>query len=71
VVRNGDTNASAISEHAWEHQHRIGWKAVEVSDSNMDWYLRRLIESWHIHMESSERGPLLQIHRTLLKGTDQ
>ena len=49
AVRGGDTNASAIAEHAWGHQHRIEWGAAEVLDNNPNWHPRCLLESWYIH----------------------
>ena len=70
AVRGGDTNASAIAEHAWGHQHQIDWGAAEVLDSNPNWHPRCLLESWHIHKErksmNRDRGNLPQIYRTLL-----
>ena len=32
VVKNGDTNTSAVAEHGWQHQHRMDWSAAEVLD---------------------------------------
>jgi len=74
AVRGGDTNASAIAEHAWGKQHQIDWGVAEVLDTNPSWRPRCLLESWHIHKELStmnrDRGNLPQIYCTLLR-TDQ
>lgn len=71
AVRGGDTNASAIAEHAWGKQHQIDWGAAEVLDTNPSWRPRCLLESWHIHKEPStmnrDRGNLPQIYCTLLR----
>ena len=71
AVRRGDTNASAIAEHAWGQQHQIDWGSAEVLDTNPSWRPRCLLESWHIHKERStmnrDRGNLPQIYCTLLR----
>ena len=32
VTISGDTNTSVVIEHAWQHQHRMDWSALEVLD---------------------------------------
>ena len=32
VVKNGDINTSAVTEHGWQHQHRMDWSAAEILD---------------------------------------
>ena len=70
AVQNGDTNSSAVAEHAWQNLHHVDWEAAEVIDSSSDWYPRCLLESWHIHWEpdpmNRESGPLPQIYCALL-----
>ena len=70
AVGGGDTNASAIAEHAWGQHHQIDWGAAEVLDTNPSWHPRCLLESWHIHKQQStmnrDRGNLPQIYSTLL-----
>ena len=59
--KNGDTDSSAIAEHAWQYQHQIDWTASEVLDYSQYWSWRCMLESWHIHHQSDlnrERGPL-------------
>ena len=34
AVKYGDTNTSAIAEHAWQEQHYINWPAATILDSN-------------------------------------
>ena len=68
---NGDTNASALAEHAWKEGHYVDWQNAEVLEANQQyWRPRCLLESWHINKESKpmnrERGPLPEIYRSLL-----
>ena len=73
VVRNGDVNASAIAEHAWNEHHRMDWSAAEVVDTEQYLYPRLLLESWHIHSEQNpmnrECGPLPTEYCSLIKRT--
>ena len=67
---NGDTNASALAEHACKEDH-IDWQNAEVLEANQQhWRKRCLLESWHINKEvkplNRERGPLPDIYRSLL-----
>ena len=39
----------AIAEHAWHEQHQINWETAEVLDTSQHWYMRYIIDSWHIH----------------------
>ena len=70
AVQNGDVNSSAVAEHAWQRNHYFDWEAAGVIHSSSDWFLRCLIESWHIHREpdpmNRERGSLPQIRSTFL-----
>ena len=69
AVKNGDTNNSAVAEHAWKHQHRMDWSASEVLDYNQHRFSRCMLKSWHIHHQSDsmnrERGPLPVLYCSL------
>ena len=76
AVRNGDTNASALAEHAWKENHNIDWQNAEVLEANQQfWKQRCLLESWHINKElkplNRERGHLPEIYRSLLMNRTQ
>ena len=71
AVRNGDTNASALAEHAWNEEHHIDWQNAEVLEANQQYWRKRcLLESWHVNKETKplnrERGTLPDIYRSLL-----
>ena len=71
MVWNGDTNASALAEHAWKEDHHIDWQNAEVLEANQQhWRKRCLLESWHINKEvkslNRECGPLPDIYHSLL-----
>ena len=69
AVERGNTEMSAIAEHAWRNDHRVDWEAVDVLDVNTEWYKRCVIESWHIQHEKEtlnrDLGLLSQIYNTL------
>ncbi len=69
VVKNGDTNTSAVAENAWKHQHRMDWSASEVLDYSQHRFSRCMLDSWHIHHLSDsmnqERGPLPVLYCSL------
>ena len=53
AVWNGDTNASALAEHAWNKEHHIDWQNAEVLEANQQhWRKRCLLELWHINKEA-------------------
>ena len=70
AVEQGNTETSAVAEHAWNNDHRVDWEAVEVLDMNYtEWYKRCVVESWHIQSEPAamnrDQGIMPQIYRTL------
>ena len=46
AVWNGDTNASALAEHAWKEKHNV--QNAEMLEANQQYWKRCLLESWHI-----------------------
>ena len=69
VTISGDTNTSVVIEHAWQHQHRMDWSALELLDYSQHRFSTCMLESWHIHHQSDfmnrERGPLPTLYRSL------
>ena len=71
AVENGNTDASAITEHAWKSDHRISWEAVEVVDVSTELYriCTCMTESWHIRPKKEtvdrDQGILSQIYNIL------
>ena len=69
AVERGNSDVSAIAEHAWRNDHRVDWEAVDVLDVNTEWHERCTIESWHILHDKEtinrDYGSLSQIYSTL------
>ena len=55
AVERGNTDMSAIAQHAWRNNHRVDWEAVNVLDVNTEWYKICTIESWHIYCTRKTR----------------
>ena len=36
AVEKGNTDRSAITEHAWRNDHRVDWEAVDILDVNTE-----------------------------------
>ena len=75
AVKYGDTNTSAIAEHAWQEQHNINWPAATILDSNQYLHSRLILESWHIHQQpdpmNRERGSLPPIYCSLIRNKNK
>ena len=65
----GKTETSAVAEHAWNCDHQVDWKAVEVLDVEQRWGKQCTLESWHIHKEghlvNKDKGTLPPIYSIL------
>ena len=70
AVVSGDTNASAIAEHAWTNHHGVNWEEAKVLDVCDRWHERCLLESWHMmnHPErmNRDKGILPDIYHSLI-----
>ena len=75
AVKYGDTNTSAIAEHAWQEQHNINWPVATILDSNQYLHSRLILESWHIHQQpdpmNRERGSLPPIYCSLIRNKNK
>ena len=71
ACRNGDTELSAVAEHAWSSGHAVAWDDMTVLDRSSRLYERCTLEAWHIrsqlpHPINRERGRLSGTYDTLL-----
>ena len=48
AVESGDCTKSALTEHAWSHQHPVDWDKVRVLEQQPRLYHRLTLESSHI-----------------------
>ena len=66
ALMNGDTNSSALAEHALEQDHDIAWREATVLDSNEHMHQRCALEAWHIRRQQKpinrERGLLPPVY---------
>ena len=62
ACRNGDTELSAVAEHAWSSGHAVAWDDMAVLDRSSRLHERCTLEAWHIrsqpHPINRERGRL-------------
>ena len=70
ACRNGDTELSAVAEHAWSSGHAVAWDDMTVLDRSSRLYDRCTLEAWHIrsqpHPINRERGRLSGTYNILL-----
>ena len=68
---SGDTNTSALAEHAIQHSHRIAWEDTTVLDNHLHVHQRCAPEAWHIRQQPSpmnrEKGLLPAVYDVLLR----
>ena len=53
AVKKGNTEKSAVAEHAWKHQHRVAWDSAKILDHDSQSAPRKIGEALHIHRGSS------------------
>ena len=74
-VKKGEVEKSAIAEHAWNHGHQIDWDSVKALDHQPHPWSRKLLESWHIHLQqpkmNRDKGMLPSLYLPLLQRTSK
>ena len=67
----GDSNTSALAEHAISTGHIIDWDHASVLDSCQHFSQRLILESWYIWKQPAplnrERGPLPSVYQALVE----
>ena len=53
AVVYGDTNVSALAEHALRNGHEIDWENASILDNSDLFYPRLYLDSWYIRQQSS------------------
>ena len=70
ACRNGDTELSAVAEHAWSSGHAVAWDDMTVLDRSSRLHEHCTLEAWHIrsqpHPINRERGRLSGTYDILL-----
>ena len=70
AVSHGDTNASALAEHALRNGHEIDWENANILDHSDFFYPRLCLESWYIQQQENvmnrEAGILPYVYKGLM-----
>ena len=70
AVSHGDTNASALAEHALGNGHEIDWENASILDHSDLFYPRLYLESWYIQQQDNvmnrEVGILPHVYKGLM-----
>ena len=70
AVSQGDTNASALAEHAMSNGNTIDWENACILDHNDMWYPRLILESWYIQQQDNvinrKSGILPHVYKGLM-----
>ena len=70
AVQRGETNMSALADHAWTVGHQIDWDSTTVLGVNLGYYARLALEAIHIRERKEslnrESGHLDTVHNSLL-----
>ena len=75
AVERGDSNASAIAEHAWAADHRVAWESTTILSVDSGHYSRLAREAIHIRKQKKalnrDLGQLNSIYNVLLSKRDE
>ena len=73
AVQRGETNVSALADHAWTVNHHIDWGSTTVLGVNPRYYARLTLEAIHIRGQKGslnrDSGRLDTVYNSLLCGS--
>ena len=52
---NGDIHRSAVAEHVFKCQHRIGWDSAKIVGTELGWRRRKIKEALRVSRQKYER----------------
>ena len=50
AVRRGETEKSAIADHAWTNQHNLKWENTTIIDGSRNKHILQIKEALHIQL---------------------